>query len=50
MGVLGDLFFDVIIGQIKRVTMNKQIANWVKSSQYDLKTAEYMFETGRYIY
>lgn len=30
--------------------MNKHIANWIKSSQYDLKTAEHLFKTGRYIY
>lgn len=30
--------------------MNKSIANWIKSSQYDLKTAEHMLKTGRYIY
>jgi HEPN domain-containing protein len=30
--------------------MNKNIANWIKSSNYDLKTAEHMFKTGRYIY
>jgi HEPN domain-containing protein len=30
--------------------MNKQVANWIKSSQYDLKTAEHMLKTGRYIY
>ncbi len=30
--------------------MNKSIANWLKSSQYDLKTAEHMLKTGRYIY
>ena len=30
--------------------MDESIANWVKSSNYDLKTAEYMFKTGRYIY
>lgn len=30
--------------------MNKNIANWIKSSSYDLKTAEHMFKTGRYIY
>ena len=30
--------------------MNKQVTNWIKSSQYDLKTAEHMFKTGRYIY
>ncbi len=29
--------------------MNKNIANWIKSSSYDLKTAEHMFKTGRYI-
>ncbi|MBI4847137.1 MAG: HEPN domain-containing protein [Nitrospirae bacterium] len=30
--------------------MNKQIANWIKSSQYDLTTAEHMLKTGRHIY
>lgn len=30
--------------------MNKHITNWIKSSQYDLKTAEHMLKTGRYIY
>ncbi|MCL4457209.1 MAG: HEPN domain-containing protein [Nitrospirae bacterium] len=30
--------------------MDKHIVNWIKSSQYDLKTAEHMFKTGRYIY
>ncbi len=32
------------------IKMNKSIANWLKSSQYDLKTAEHMLKTGRYIY
>jgi len=26
------------------------IKNWIKSSDYDIKTAGHMFETGRYIY
>ncbi|MBM4135706.1 MAG: HEPN domain-containing protein [Nitrospira sp.] len=26
------------------------ITNWIKSSNYDIKTAEHMFMTGRYIY
>jgi len=26
------------------------IANWVKSSDYDIKTAEHMLKTGRYVY
>ncbi len=33
--------------------MNKvknNITNWVKSSHYDIKTAEHMFKAGRYIY
>lgn len=30
--------------------MDKHIVNWVKSSNYDLRTAEYMLKTGRYIY
>ena len=29
---------------------NDSIANWIKSSNYDIKTAEHMFKTGRYIY
>lgn len=30
--------------------MNKQVENWIVSAQYDLKTADRMFTTGRYIY
>ena len=30
--------------------MNKQVENWIASAQYDLKTAEHMFNTHRYIY
>lgn len=30
--------------------MKKHVSNWIKSSNYDLKTAEYMFKTQRYIY
>ena len=30
--------------------MDKNIANRIKSSNYDLKTSEHMFKTGRYIY
>lgn len=30
--------------------MDKNIANWIRSSNYDLKTSEHMFKTGRYIY
>jgi HEPN domain-containing protein len=26
------------------------ISNWIKSSNYDIKTAEHMFATGRYVY
>lgn len=26
------------------------ITNWIKSSNYDIKTAEHMFATGRYVY
>jgi len=29
---------------------NDSIANWIKSSNYDIKTAEHMFATGRYVY
>jgi HEPN domain-containing protein len=30
--------------------MNQAITNWVKSSEYDLTTAEVMYRGGRYIY
>ena len=30
--------------------MKKRAKNWLDSAQYDLKTAEHMFKTGRYIY
>lgn len=26
------------------------VTNWIKSSDYDIKTAEHMFEAGRYVY
>jgi len=28
----------------------KSVANWIESSSYDIKTADHMFETKRYIY
>ncbi len=30
--------------------MKKEVKNWLDSAQYDLETAEHMFNTGRYIY
>ena len=30
--------------------MSKQVENWIASAQYDLKTADHMFTTHRYIY
>lgn len=30
--------------------MKKETANWVESAQYDLDTAQNMFDAGRYIY
>lgn len=30
--------------------MENVIQEWVKASEYDLKTAEAMLETGRYLY
>ena len=30
--------------------MRKDTKNFIKSAQYDLETAEFMFNTGRYIY
>lgn len=30
--------------------MRKEVKNWLDSAQYDLETAEHMFNTGRYIY
>ena len=34
----------------QKMTAMKSIANWVESSNYDIKTADHMFETKRYIY
>jgi len=28
----------------------KETRNWIESSEYELKTAEHMFSTGRYLY
>jgi HEPN domain-containing protein len=30
--------------------MKKEVKNWLDSAQYDMETAENMFQTGRYIY
>lgn len=30
--------------------MKKEVKNWLDSAQYDLETAEHMFNAGRYIY
>lgn len=30
--------------------MKKEIRNWLDSAQYDLETAEHLYNTGRYIY
>jgi HEPN domain-containing protein len=30
--------------------MEKRIANWLESSDYDIKTAEHMYNTRRYVY
>lgn len=30
--------------------MREEVKNWLDSARYDLETAEYMFNTGRYIY
>ncbi|MDL1971846.1 MAG: HEPN domain-containing protein [Deltaproteobacteria bacterium] len=30
--------------------MKKEVKNWLDSAEYDLETAKYMFDTGRYIY
>lgn len=30
--------------------MKKEVKNWLNSAQYDLETAEHMFNTKRYIY
>ena len=30
--------------------MEKEVKNWLESAQYDLETAEDMFNTGRYVY
>jgi HEPN domain-containing protein len=30
--------------------MKKEVKNWLDSAQYDLETAEHIFNAGRYIY
>jgi HEPN domain-containing protein len=30
--------------------MKKEVKNWLDSAQYDMETAEHMFNTGRYIH
>ena len=30
--------------------MDKNVANWISSAEYDLETADFMFKSGRYIY
>ena len=30
--------------------MNKAIANWIKSSEYDIKTAEALYKSKRFVY
>ena len=30
--------------------MSEEVKNWLESAQYDLETAEHMFNSGRYIY
>ena len=32
------------------MTVIKSIANWIESSNYDIKTADHMFATKRYVY
>jgi HEPN domain-containing protein len=34
----------------QKMTVIKSIANWIESSNYDIKTADHMFETKRYVY
>jgi HEPN domain-containing protein len=38
----------IIIDQMP--SKKESISNWIESSNYDLKTAEHMFKTGRYVY
>ena len=33
----------------KNLSLERGVLNWIKSSDYDIKTAEHMFGTGRYI-
>ena len=30
--------------------MEEAVRNWVKSSEYDIRTAEALFRSGRYVY
>jgi HEPN domain-containing protein len=34
----------------KNLNLERGVINWIKSSDYDIKTAEHMFRAGRYIY
>ena len=34
----------------QRMPAIKSVVNWIESSNYDIKTADYMFETKRYVY
>lgn len=40
----------LILRHVKLSTMNKAINNWLKSSHYDLQTAEAMLKTKRHLY
>lgn len=34
----------------QKMPLPKNIANWIESSDYDIKTADHMFATKRYVY
>ena len=34
----------------QRMSLPRNIANWIESSNYDIKTADHMFATKRYVY
>ena len=46
----GQILLDFCNGYAILSSMNKSVANWIKSSEYDIRTAKVMEEGGRHIY
>jgi len=39
-----------MIADEQRMPLPRNIANWIESSDYDIKTADHMYATKRYVY